>query len=316
MRSPRCDPIRVRAGVSEIRRIGFAGTSERAADTLRRLHARDELEVAIVLSQPPRPAGRGRATAPPPVAVAARALDLPVLQPERPLDALPALASARVAAFALVAYGGLVPRPLLELAPWFNVHPSLLPRWRGAAPIERSLMAGERESGVAVMLLVEALDAGPIAALERFDVPADADAGWVYEQALGRAIDPLVAALTGDAVPTVPQVGEATYADRILAADRLLDPARRAGALHDQVRALSPSIGARLALGDALFTIWRARVDPAVVPQGVLSVVDGALLLGCLDGSLELCELQPPGKARMPAGAWLRGVRGALPEVS
>lgn len=302
--------------MSEIRRIGFAGTSSWAAEALRLLHARAELELAIVLSQPDRPAGRGRTPAPPAVAVVARELGLPLLQPERPADGLSELAEARVDAFALVAYGGLVPRPLLDLAPWFNVHPSLLPQWRGAAPIERSLMAGEHESGVAVMLMVEALDAGPIAALERFEVPAEADAGWVYERALALALDPLVAALTSPAVPTVPQVGEPTYAHRILAADRLLDPARSATALHDQVRALSPSIGARLALSGALFTVWRALTVDHPVVQGTLAAVDGAVLLGCGDGSLELCELQPPGKARMPAGAWLRGLRGALPETS
>ena len=302
--------------MSEIRRIGFAGTSAWSAEALRLLQARDELEVAIVLSQPDRPRGRGRAPSPPPVVSAARELGLLVLQPERPDEVRAELAAARVAAFALVAYGGLVPRALLDLAPWFNVHPSLLPRWRGAAPIERSLMAGERESGVAVMLMVEALDAGPIAALERFEVPSDADAGWVYARALALAIEPLAVALATDAVPTVPQVGETSYAHRILAEDRLLDPARPAAALHDQVRALAPAIGARLGLGGALYTVWRARPAAAPVAQGTLSVVDGALLLGCADSSLELVELQPPAKARMSAGPWLRGLRGALPEVS
>ena len=302
--------------MSEIRRIGFAGTSEWAADALRLVHARDSLEVAVVLSQPDRPSGRGRGSSPPPVVLVARELGLPVLQPERPADALAELVAARLAAVALVAYGGLVPRALLELAPWYNVHPSLLPRWRGAAPIERSLMAGERESGVAVMLMVKALDAGPVAALERFTVPPDADAGWVYARALALAIDPLVAALGAASVPTVPQVGEPTYAHRILAADRLLDPSRPATALHDQVRALSPSIGARLTLGGALFTVWRARPAQADVARSTLAVVDGALLLGCAAGSLELIELQPPGKPRRSAEAWLRGLRGALPGVS
>ena len=297
------------------RRVGFAGTSAWAATALTELAARSELEIAVVLTQPDTRAGRGRELAPPPVAVRARELGLPVLQPARPADALDDLRAADVAAFALVAYGGLVPRPLLDLAPWFNVHPSLLPLWRGAAPIERALMAGERELGVAIMLMVEALDAGPVAALERFEVSSDADAGWVYALALALALDPLVAALIGDDVPTVPQVGEPSYAQRILASDRALDPSRTARELHDQVRALSPLIGARLQLGGAPFTVWRTRPSDAEAAPRSLARIVGRLLLGCADGALELCELQPPGKASMPAADWLRGVRGPLPAV-
>jgi methionyl-tRNA formyltransferase len=220
---------------------------------------------------------------------------------------------------AVVAYGLLVPPVLLDALPFVNLHPSALPRWRGAAPIERSLMAGESEGAVAAMLLVQELDAGPVAAMERFAVGPDEDAGAVYERALELGLGPLARALADAGhgrLATVPQVGEATYAAKITAADRLLDPARPARELHDRVRALSPHIGAHLALGGALHTIWRTAVREEGPPPGVLERDGDSLVLGCGVDALELCELQPPGGRRMQAIAWLRGLRGALPAAT
>ena len=297
-------------------RIGFAGTNWWAAEALGQLAETPGLEVGLVLSQPDRPAGRGRKTAAPPVALAAGALDLELAQPERAADALPLLQERGVQAVAVVAYGLLVPRALLDALPFVNLHPSALPHWRGAAPIERALMAGESHSAVAAMLLVEALDAGPVAALEHFEIAPDDDAGAVYERALGLGLPPLaraLAAAAGGRLATVPQVGDATYAAKITAADRLLDPARPARELHDRVRALSPHIGARLALDGAPHTIWRTRVHDAALALGALERDGDSVLLGCGAGSLELCELQAPGGRRMPAADWLRGLRGALP---
>jgi methionyl-tRNA formyltransferase len=158
-------------------RVGFAGTNWWAAEALRRLAEVHTLEIGLVLSQPDRPAGRGRKPAASPVVLAARELGLAVAQPERAADALPLLEASGARSVGVVAYGLLVPRALLAALPFVNLHPSALPRWRGAAPIERALMAGDAEGAVAAILLVEALDAGPIAALERFAVPADDDAG-------------------------------------------------------------------------------------------------------------------------------------------
>jgi methionyl-tRNA formyltransferase len=251
--------------------------------------------------------------------VAATALGLPLAQPERPAEALPLLQSDRVGAVAVVAYGELVPRSLLDLLPFVNLHPSALPRWRGAAPIERALMAGEPSSAVAAMLLVEALDAGPVAALERFDVGPDDDAGAVYRRALELGLEPFARALSAagsGGLATVPQVGEPTYAAKITAADRVLDAARPARELHDRVRALSPHIGARLALDGAPHTIWRTRVLADGPPPGKLERDGDALVLGTGAGALELCEVQPPGGRRMPAADWLRGLRGALPAAT
>jgi methionyl-tRNA formyltransferase len=300
-------------------RVAFAGTNWWAAQALERLAGAPGLEIAHVISQPDRPAGRGRKPAPPPVAVAATALGLPLAQPERPAEALPLLRHDRSEAVAVVAYGELVPRSLLDLLPFVNLHPSALPRWRGAAPIERALMAGDSTGAVATMLLVEALDAGPVAALERFEVGPDDDAGAVYERALELGLEPFARALRdagSGRLATVPQVGEATYAAKITAADRALDASRPARELHDRVRALSPHIGARLLLDGAPHTIWRTRALAEGPPAGVLERDGDALVLGTGAGALELCEVQPPGGRRMPAADWLRGLRGALPAAT
>lgn len=300
-------------------RVGFAGTNWWAAQALERLVEAPGLEIGPVFSQPDRPAGRGRKPAAPPVAVTARALGLELAQPERAADALPLLQARDAHAVAVVAYGLLVPRPLLAALPFVNLHPSALPRWRGAAPIERALLAGEPESAVAAMLLVEQLDAGPVAAMEHFAVGPDEDAGAVYERALGLGLGPFARALAeagSGALATVPQVGEPTYAAKITAADRLLDVARPARELHDRVRALSPHIGARLALDGLPHTIWRTAVREAGPAPGRLERDGDALMLGCGAGALELCELQPPGGRRLPAADWLRGLRGALPTAT
>jgi methionyl-tRNA formyltransferase len=300
-------------------RVGFAGTNWWAAQALERLAEAPELELALVLSQPDRPAGRGRKQAAPPVAAKARELGLELAQPERAADAQSLLVASGAEAVAIVAYGLLVPRALLDALPFVNLHPSALPRWRGAAPIERALMAGEAESAVAAMLLVEALDAGPVAAMERFEVGPDDDAGAVYERSLALGLEPLARALADAAagtLATVPQIGEATYAAKIVAADRLLDPARPARELHDRVRALSPHIGARLPLDGAPHTVWRTAVREDGPAPGTLELADGALVLGCATGGLELRDVQPPGRRRMAAADWLRGLRGALPAVT
>jgi methionyl-tRNA formyltransferase len=300
-------------------RVAFAGTNWWAAQALERLAGSPALDVARVISQPDRPAGRGRKQAAPPVAATARKLGLALSQPERPAEALPLLEQDGVGAVAVVAYGELVPRSLLAALPFVNLHPSALPRWRGAAPIERALMAGDSECAVAAMLLVEALDAGPVAALERFELGLDDDAGAVYARALELGVEPFARALQDAAsgrLATVPQVGEATYAAKITAADRALDPLRPARELHDRVRALSPHIGARLALDGAPHTIWRTRVLGAGPAAGVLELDGAAVVLGCGLGALELCDLQAPGGRRMPAADWLRGLRGALPAAT
>ena len=251
-------------------RIAVAATAPFGADVLERL-AREH-EVVALLTRPDAPRGRGRKLAAPPAKEVAERLGIEVLQPEKP--ELPPAETIVVAA-----YGLFIPSALLDRALWLNVHPSLLPRWRGAAPVERALMAGDAETGVTIHRTTPELDAGPIAAQEAFAIEADDDAGAVYRRAAE-----IAARLVRAHHDFTPQVGEPTYAEKITAADRVLDLTRPAQQLVDQVRALSPHIGART---DGL-TIWKARADgDTFVPV----------------------EVQPDGGKRMPYDAYLRGRR-------
>jgi methionyl-tRNA formyltransferase len=265
------------------RRLAVAATAPFGADVLERLASRHE--IAGLVTRPDAPSGRGRAPAPSPAKLAAERLGVPVLEPERLAPGLELDAPVVVA----VAYGLIVPEPLLDEHLWLNVHPSLLPRWRGAAPVERALMAGDSETGVTIIKLVEELDAGPIAAQEAFAVRPEDDAGKVYRRAADVAVALLDAVLAAPAPSFREQVGEPSYAAKITAADRRLDLDRPAAELANQVRALSPHIGARAELHGRGVTIWRARVAP--------------------DGSFEPVEVQPDGGRRMAHEAWLRGLR-------
>jgi methionyl-tRNA formyltransferase len=302
-------------------RVGFAGTSGWAAEALALLVHDPSLEVALVLTQPDRPAGRGRALRRPPVAERASELGIGVLQPERPGEALDELRAAGLGSMAVVAYGELVPRTLLDELPWLNLHPSNLPHWRGAAPIERALMAGESELASCVILLVEALDAGPVAAAERFALAPEEDAADAYRRALELGAPLLARALVDAAdgrLATVPQVGEPSYAAKLGKDDLALDPSGPWQALHARVRALAATSGARLAAGGSLLTVWRSRPAPGAgsIDSGAMTVDDGRVLLGTADGALELVEVQPSGRRRMAAAAWARGLRGELPSAA
>ncbi|HEX3328534.1 MAG TPA: methionyl-tRNA formyltransferase [Gaiellales bacterium] len=282
-------------------RIAFFGTSAFAAGALERLVREDGIEIAVVVSQPDRPAGRGRKTATPPAVAAARELDVPVVQEERISDAPP-----NVEAGAVVAFGQILQPPLLDAYPLFNLHPSLLPRWRGAAPIERALMAGDRETATAVIELVAELDAGPIHGLERLPISPDDDAGTVAGRALDLGMPLLAAALRGETSGRA-QEGEPTYAHRIEPGDRRVDWTRPAARIADQVRALSPHIGARAQLDDLPVTLWRATAAAGEGPAGAVATDGGALRIAAGEGFLDVHELQPAGKRRMTAAEFLRG---------
>jgi methionyl-tRNA formyltransferase len=262
------------------RRIAVAATAPFGADVLERLAA--EHDVVQLLTRPDKPRGRGRKLAPPPAKQTAERLGIPAAQPAR-LDAAVELAADTVV---VCAYGLLIPNELLERALWLNVHPSLLPRWRGAAPVERALMAGDTETGVTIHRTVEALDAGPVAAQQGFALGPEDDAGAVYARAAEIAAELLRGVLAHGEPEFTPQSEEGvTYAEKIGPADRELDLARPAPELVDRVRALSPHIGARL---DDLI-VWRARLGE--------------------DGAFEPLEVQPAGGKRMAYDAYLRGRR-------
>jgi methionyl-tRNA formyltransferase len=266
-----------------VARIAVAATAPLGADVLERLAARHD--VSALLTRPDARAGRGRRVAAPPAKRVAERLGIPVLQPERPAAGLELGAPTVV----VCAYGLLVPEALLAERAWLNVHPSLLPRWRGAAPVERAIMAGDAETGVTIHETVAELDAGPIAAQEAFAIGPEDDAGAVYGVAAEVAARLLDGVLDDPRPTVVPQAGVATYAEKIRPEDRLLDLERPADELVRLVRALSPHIGARAELEGRPVTVWRARVGD--------------------DGSFEPLEVQPEGGRRMPVDAWRRGLR-------
>ncbi len=261
------------------RRIGVAATAQFGADVLERLGSRHEL--AFLLTRPDAPAGRGRRVTAPPAKIVAERLGVRVLQPERPeID--------EVDVMVVAAYGLLIPDALLERALWLNVHPSLLPRWRGAAPVERAIMAGDRETGVTIHRTVKELDAGPIAAQAAFVVEDDADAGAVFVRSAALAAELLEGVLAEDEPPFEPQADEGvTYAEKVGPADRQLDLSDPEQAVR-VVRALSPHIGARATLDGRDVIVWRARVD---------------------DGRFVPLEVQPAGKRRMTYDEFRRGLR-------
>ena len=295
-------------------RTVYLGTSDFAAAVLERL-AGSPHRPALVVTRPDRPAGRGRRLHAPPVADAARALGIELAQPE---DVNEDAARARIAAVepdavVVCAFGALIREPLLSEHELLNVHPSLLPRWRGAAPIERALMAGDAETGVAIMRVTAGLDSGPVCLLEREPIHADDDFGTLSARLAARGGELLVRALDERPPFAEQDEGGVTYAEKIVAADRLLDPLTASATDLDRVvRALAPHIGARLALpGDAGFLgVWGAQPADAATPAppGTLTAADGRLLLAAAAGTaLELTHVQPPGKRPMPAADYLRG---------
>jgi methionyl-tRNA formyltransferase len=272
-------------------RIAYLGTSEFAVTVLERLAASPH-DVTQVVTRPDRPQGRGRRIQPPPVAVAAKAHGLPLIQPED-------VHAAEIDADAIVvcAFGALIKEPLLSRGV-LNVHPSLLPRWRGAAPIERAIMAGDAETGVAIMQLTAGLDEGPVHAFEREPIQPDDDYGTLAHRLADRGAGLLLRVLDERPEPQ-PQAAEGvTYAEKITAADRTLDPGAPPAERERAVRALRPHIGARIELADGSFLgVWAARPgDGGVTWRG-----------------LELLEVQPAGGRRMPAEAWIRGHGASLP---
>ena len=257
-------------------RFGFAASAPFGASVLERLAVNHE--IAFCVTQPDAPAGRGRGLRPAPAKLTALKLGIPVVESlDAPLDA---------ETIVLVAFGRLIPSELLERHLWLNAHPSLLPRWRGAAPVERALIAGDSETGVTVIRLVEELDAGPVAAQERFPIgPAD-DAGAIYDRAAPLAADLLEGVLPAPVFEPQPSEG-ITYAEKIGPGDRELDLSRPVEA-SNRVRALSPHIGARTELEGRRVIVWQARVD---------------------EGRFVPIEVQPEGGRRMGYEEWLRGLR-------
>jgi methionyl-tRNA formyltransferase len=258
-------------------RLAVAATAPIGADVLERLAERHD--IAFLLTRPDAPRGRGRRLAPPPAKEVAERLGIPVLQPEKP-----EIGDADVVV--VCAYGLYIPSSLLERALWLNVHPSLLPRWRGAAPVERAILAGDEETGVTIHRTIAELDAGPIAAQEAFAIADEDDAGSIFARSAEVAARLVDGALPEPVFEPQPEEGM-TYAEKIGPADRELHLDDPVDAWR-RVRALSPHIGAWATLHGRRVIVWRARLD---------------------DGAFVPLEVQPEGRKRMSYDEFLRGVR-------
>ena len=289
----------------------FLGTSDFAAAVLDRLAASPHRPV-LVLTRPDRPRGRGRRLSPPPVAEAARALGIDLYQPESVNDdsARARIAAAQPGVVCVCAFGALIKEPLLSDYEMLNVHPSLLPRWRGAAPIERAIMAGDAETGVSIMRLTAGLDSGPVCLQAREPIVPTDTYGTLAPRLQSLGGDLLVRTL--DERPPFHEQDEAaaTYAHKLAPDDRRLDPARPAAELDLVVRALTPHVGAYVELADGgRLGVKEAAVAHGGPPAGTLSLDGPRPVLGCSVEALELVVVQPPGRRAMPGEDYLRGLR-------
>jgi methionyl-tRNA formyltransferase len=291
----------------------YLGTTDFAATVLRTL-AGSAHRPSLVVTPSDSRQGRGRKLAPPPTAEAASELGIELLQVgnvnEEP--ARERIAAGRPRAVVVCAFGQLIREPLLSEHLMLNVHPSLLPRWRGAAPIERAIMVRDRRTGVCVMKLVAELDAGPVALRAAVPIGADTEFEALSSTLAGMGGELAVRALNLEAEGRLEfseqDEAEVTYAEKIDPAERRLDPARSATELAAVVRALTPHIGAYLETADGeRLGVRRARAVDVSVQTGALKSEWGALLVGCCRGALRLDVVQPPGGRPMAVDAYLRG---------
>ena len=294
-------------------KVVFLGTSEYAVVVLQRL-AESDFRPGLVVTPPDRPQGRGRRLTPPPAATAARELGLELLQTESVNndDAMERVRAADPEVGLVCAFGQLIRNPLLSELELLNVHPSLLPRWRGAAPIERAIMAGDAETGVTIMRVTEGLDSGPIALQESVAISEGDDFGALAERLAKLGGELAVRALElrrdGGLALTEQDDAAATYADKIAPEERRLDPGRPAVELARTVRALTPRVGAYIELeGGERLGVCAAEPEGEALRPGEVEARDGMLRLGCGEGVLRLAVVQPPGKRPMTADAYLRG---------
>jgi methionyl-tRNA formyltransferase len=281
-------------------------------------------DVALVLTQPDRPAGRGMKPASSSVKKLAIARGLEFFQPSTLKEdvAVARLAASRPEVLVVAAYGLILPVRVLEIARFgaINIHASLLPRWRGAAPIQRALLAGDRETGISIMQMDAGLDTGPVLSRHPLAIEDDDDAQSLHDKlaALGaRAIVGTLADLEAGRAKPVPQPESgATYAGKISKEDAELDWSRPCAELERRVRALRPAPGARSLLRGETLKIWSACCVPASgsSPGTVLRIGKDGVLVACGEGALLLTELQRAGGSRLPAADFLRGCPMAVGE--
>ena len=299
-------------------RIAFAGSPPAAATVLRALVAAGH-DVAVVISQPDRPKGRGGTTVPTAVSIAASELGLVLRRPASINDPamLDELDGLRVAAVCVAGFGQILRERLLTTWPCLNVHFSILPAYRGAAPVERALIDGCTETGVTIMRMDAGLDTGPINAIGRLDVGPYEDAGSLLDRLAvsgGALLNQALVDLAAGTLTLYDQPYEGvSLAPKILEADIALDFTNAPAAVANRIRALSPHIGAACLIDGQRFKLWAARpADVDDLQPGVIRVEDGRMLMPCREGAIDVLELQPPNRSRMRAADFLRGWRGGF----
>jgi methionyl-tRNA formyltransferase len=310
-------------------RVAFLGTPEVAVPALEALIEAEDIEVVVVLTNPDRPKGRSGRPVPPPVKEAAERAGLPVWQPTRPAEVVTELAALDLDACAVVAYGALLPEPVLAAGGrgFVNLHFSLLPRWRGAAPVQHAIRAGDTVTGVTTFVLDRGMDTGPV--LEQLEVPigADESAGELLARLAVLGAPVLVHSLrrlvAGEEPVPQPDVG-ATLAPKIAPEDVALDLRRTAREVADLARSADPAPGAHTSFRGKRLKVFRATpvpvplgatdgpVDAGSVAGRVLATGRDGTVVGCGDGAVRLDAVQPEGKARMDGTAFANGYR---PEV-
>ncbi|MFN3984598.1 MAG: methionyl-tRNA formyltransferase [Rhodocyclaceae bacterium] len=296
-------------------RVAFAGTPEFAATALEAIIAAG-FDVPLVLTQPDRPAGRGMKLMPSPVKRAALAHGIVVDQPERLRSEAQhaALAAAAPDVLVVAAYGLLLPAAVLDLPRLgcINIHASLLPRWRGAAPIHRAIEAGDAETGITIMQMDEGLDTGAMLLRRAVPILPDDTTGSLHDRlaalGAGMAIEALRKLPAGELAATPQPEAGVTYAAKIGRAEAVVDWRRPADEIARRVRAFDPFPGAAAHLRDTPVKIWKASVVAAGGRPGeVLAVADDGVVVACGEQALKLETLQKPGSRRMAAGEFLRG---------
>ncbi|QQE80737.1 methionyl-tRNA formyltransferase [Alicyclobacillus sp. SO9] len=314
-------------------RVVFMGTPDFSVPILRSL-AEHSYDIRAVITQPDKPVGRKRTLTPPPVKSEAQRLGLTVLQPKKVRDeaSLDAIAKLDPDVIVTAAYGQILPQKLLEIpkAGCINVHASLLPRWRGAAPIHRALQNGDRKTGITLMEMVLELDAGPILSTRELSITAEDNVGTLHDKLAHLGAELLIATLpeyvAGHITPQPQPTDGITYANRILSDDEEVDFTNSSEAVHNHVRALSPWPGARTSWNGVRLKLWQTRqmsadsftgtnhigegiVPESLTPGTVFASAQGSVLVQCRDKPVQLVQVQPAGKKAMAAEDWFRGIQ-------
>ena len=296
-------------------KVAFAGTPEFAAAALEAILAAG-FDVPLVLTQPDRPAGRGMQLQPSPVKRVALAAGIPVHQPEKlrtPEQQTP-LADVQADVLVVAAYGIILPQAVLDLPRHgcLNIHASLLPRWRGAAPIHRAIQAGDAETGITIMQMDAGLDTGPMLLSRAEAIHADDTTGSLHDRLALLGADMIVEALRalpGGLTATPQPADGVTYAAKIGKAEASIDWSRPAVELERAIRAFNPFPGAVATLQQTPVKLWRARAIDATGTPGEVLLAEGAgVIVACGEGALCVTELQKPGGKRLPAADFLRGM--------